>query len=586
MLRLAWFRVFVFISALFIIGVVAFEYRRNTNRPAPKVDSCLNCHSDIKDVGRSHPISVFGCAKCHGGNKYATTKDEAHRGMVLNPASLKNAKKYCLDCHADIIDRVSHSIMETNRGIIGVLNRKYEGIESYPSISQIKSSDNRTFEIDYFRKMCAACHIDQKQSIFPKNRIRGGGCIDCHGVKNKNTPHTILTVKIPSRNCLKCHNRSNRIGLAYFGQFQSAGYGTPYKNGGFSHQIIGGGRYYLKLKGDVHYRKAGLDCIDCHTEAGIMGDGYDHKRFKQQVVIQCEDCHKPQFGKPNDLAFKLADTNGSVPLSKDIQIAYTRKDFRPIYNLQKTKDGRVFFYRKRDGKRFELTLMSNKPYHTLKIHKKLSCQACHSQWMPACYGCHVAAFKNKRQFDWLSHKPEMGAYREFSSFNRFAHPTLGWNENGKVALFAPGCQSFVTVYGGGIKPIRRFHRLFYASWDPHTTQLKARGCADCHFNATTLGLGRGNMDIKGKSIVFKPFFDSKSSSLPIDHPLDSFVDSKGKQLQGVSFKKQHAFSGSDLKRIVSAYGCILCHRHYSDKIYLNFDVSKRLFMEGRTPCSR
>ncbi len=586
MLRSAWFRWIAVISALFVVVVVAFKFSLEKKTTIKAVDSCVVCHSNIKTIGKSHPISVFGCATCHGGNRYATDKNVAHKGMVKNPARLEYASKYCAKCHSDVIDRVEKSIMATNKGIIGVLNKKYLGIDSYPSIEEIKELKTDNLTVNYFRKMCAACHINQLQSIFSKQKVRGGGCVDCHGVKEKNNPHTILTTRIPSSNCLKCHNRSNRIGLAYFGQFQSAGYGTPYKHGEFSHVIKGGGRYYLKLHADIHWQKAHLECIDCHTEHGIMGDGYEHKRFEDQVVIQCEDCHSPQFGKPNELAKLLAQTNAKIPLRDGLEIAYTHKDFRPIYNLQKDKNGKILFYRKLDGKPMEMKLMSNKPYHTLDIHKKLSCQACHSEWMPSCYGCHVANFKNKKQFDWLLHKPTKGAFREFSSFNRFSHPTLGVGWKGKIMPFAPGCQSFVTVYSNGIKPEKQFYRLFFASWDPHTTQLKSRSCTDCHFNPTTLGLGRGSLHIKDNKIIFSPVYNSRLSGLPIDFPLDAFVNIEGKQLQGVSIKTERAFNKKEINSIVSAYSCILCHGSYSDKVYKDFKKSKRLFLEGKTPCSK
>ncbi len=585
MVKLAWFKVLVIAFSFFIIAV-AFKliFFSNNRVRSLNPDSCVFCHKNIKTVGRSHPIAFFGCASCHGGDRYSFNKKIAHKGMVLNPARLEYVDKYCGKCHSDVIERVNKSIMVTLRGVVGVLGEKFLGKGEYFSISEIKKM-KPDLTINYYRKMCAACHVNQLQTIFRnKERVRGGGCVDCHGVKVNGNPHVILTTLIPSSNCLRCHNRSNRIGLAYFGEFQSAGYGTPYKNGRFSHVIRGGGRYYLKLHADIHWKKAKLQCVDCHSERGVMGDGYDHRRFEEQVVIQCIDCHKPQFGKPDKLADLLAQTNGKIKIKKDVEIAYTHKDFRPIYNLQMDKYGNIFFYRKLDGKKIRMKLLNDKPYHSLKIHKDVSCQACHSEWLPSCYGCHVAAFKDYKQYDWISHKPTMGAFREFSSFNRFTHPTLGIGWKGKVMPFGPGCQSFVSVFKGG-KLIKQFHKIVLAAWDPHTTQLKSRSCEDCHFNPITLGLGRGNLHIIGDKIVFKPIFNSKLSGLPISYPLDAFLNVNGKQLQGTSYKGERAFNKDELEKIIAAYSCIICHSNYSDKIYKNFSKSKELFIKRKTPCS-
>lgn len=587
MFPLVWFKRAVIISSIIIIAAVIFELKHKPAITTAASDSCMKCHSDIKSVGKSHPTSVFGCAKCHGGNKYATTKEEAHQGMVLNPSRMENVDKYCSDCHADIIERLKKSIMVTNRGIIGVLNEKLGKNEGYLSVSKLEKSNNSSFTINYYRKMCGACHVNQLQSIFTKDRVRGGGCVDCHGIKNRNNPHTILTTNIPSSNCTKCHNRSNRIGLSYFGQFESAGYGTPYKHGIFSHTIKGGGRYYLKLHSDIHWEKAKMECIDCHVENGVMGDMNTHKRFKTQVVVQCEDCHNPLWGKPNKLAKILAVENSKINIPPDTLIAYTHKDFKPIYNLQKDKNtGKISFYRKLDAKEIPMTAMSSRPYHTLGIHKRLSCQSCHSEWLPSCYGCHVANFKNKKQFDWISHKPTKGAFREFASFNRFANPALGIGWNGKITTFGPGCQSFITIYSEGIKPQKQFHKLVFAPWDAHTTRLNPKNCLDCHLNSETLGLGRGSLYIKNSKINFSPIYNSRQSGLPIDFPLDAFVDINGKQLQDVSAKNERALNKSELEKIISSSTCIMCHKDYSDNIYKNFKQSKKLFLEGKAPCSK
>jgi hypothetical protein len=55
--------------------------------------------------------------------------------------------------------------------------------------------------------------------------------------KTDGVNHARYTTRIPTANCLKCHNRSNRIGLSYEGIFESEGYGTPYRHGKRSHLL-------------------------------------------------------------------------------------------------------------------------------------------------------------------------------------------------------------------------------------------------------------------------------------------------------------------------------------------------------------
>ena len=277
-------------------------------------------------------------------------------------------------------------------------------------------------------------------------------------------------------------------------------------------------------------------------------------------------------------------------------IAYSKKKNSPLYNVQKdTKTNKTIFYRKKDGKAFNLTTMSDKAYHNLDIHKRLDCTACHSSWMPSCYGCHEVYFEDGKQFDWVEKKMTKGQWQEFRSFLRFESPSLGIGYNKKIMPFAPGCQVIGTIYG--VKSLlstkkskksrpdpKKFHSMAMAGWDPHTTQKKSRTCVDCHFNPATLGLGRGNFDIKDDKILFTPFYNSKKSGMPFDYPIDGFVSVKGKQFQSTSRKEARGFNKKELNKIVEAYKCIICHDSYDDKIYKKFEESKRLFYSGETEC--
>src|SRR4030042_2268828 len=39
---------------------------------------CLTCHSDLREISPSHPVKVFGCVSCHGGERLAVNAELAH----------------------------------------------------------------------------------------------------------------------------------------------------------------------------------------------------------------------------------------------------------------------------------------------------------------------------------------------------------------------------------------------------------------------------------------------------------------------------------------------------------------------------
>lgn len=560
------------------------------------VDNCVNCHKDTTPIDNYHPYKEFGCASCHGGNPKATTKNQAHKNIVLNPSRLEHASMFCGKCHQEIINRVDKSVMNTMNGVLDVLKYQFHETKTIEKSSGIQSLKNKptnkqTLAENHFSKMCAACHVNQDEKIFKINTPRGGGCVDCHRVGEKSIVkseklkiiHPKLSTKIPSQNCLKCHNRSNRIGLSYQGKFESEGYGTPYKNGKLTH-LVDKGRYYYDLPADIHHQSGKLDCIDCHTEVGVMGDGKHHAHMEDAVDISCKDCHNPKFKDISEysLASKLIALNGKIPFPKEM--AVTSKKDTPVYNLQKN-DNTTAFYRKSDGQMLDMKKMSNASYHTAKHHERLDCTACHSSWIPSCYGCHEVYFKDGKQYDWIKHKVTDGSWQELRSYLRYESPALAIGYNKKIMPTAPGCQVITTIYDKNITN-EGFHSFAYAAWDPHTTQKESRGCVDCHFNSQTLGLGSGNLDIKNNTITFAPFYDSKKSGLPISYPIDALVSKDGVQFQSFSRDNSRGFNQKEVEKIVGAYQCIICHKNWDDKIYQNFETSKKMFQSKQTKCSK
>jgi len=572
----------------------------------PLREGCLFCHAKFKDPDPSHPISAFGCATCHLGNSYSLDKERAHFTVVRNPGDLRIVGTTCgkTGCHAEIVTRVKNSVMATNRGILKTLQLKWPPLLADDRQAGLGVRDLMVTEhhqdslaIGLYRKMCAGCHLWKKRGD-REGEIgrRGGGCSDCHVLDEEKgqatgkevSVHPAITTRIPSRNCVKCHNRSARIGLSYFGRFESARYGTPYVGKGLDRRRLSGRRFFLQLASDVHFKKAGMECIDCHTATGLMGDGRQYDEMEDQVDITCKACHGPGFSNQmasGSLANKLLFLNKRVPKIHGGLIATSKKG-TPLYNLQRCGN-KVVFYRKIDGKAIRMDVsLFDRPYHRLPGHERLSCQACHSKWMPQCYGCHLSYRRSYNQRDWISKKESPGRWKETRSFLRFSKPALGLKDRSSIYPISP-CQVFVSVFGDKdrYQAKRSFKILTMSAFDPHTTSKGSRGCIECHGDPKVLGLGEGILNHTRGKMVFRPTCDSKSSFLSIPFALDSYVDLSGKALQASSRKESRPFNHHEIKEILSVNVCLGCHTRYEDRIYKDFDKSKRRFQtEPGLPC--
>ena len=394
--------------------------------------------------------------------------------------------------------------------------------------------------------------------------------------------HPKFTTRIKNQTCLKCHNRSNRIGLSYIGEFESEGY-NHFSKGKVDNKIDIHRSFY-KLPADIHHSSGKLACIDCHTEVGVMGDGKEHLHMEGAVDISCIDCHNPKFVDANSqpLAIKLALINGKVPLPKD-KVAVTKRKNTPLYNLQKI-DNSVKFFRKSDGKEINLPLLK-KPYHSHSFHKRLDCSACHSQWIPSCYGCHEIYFKSGKQFDWIKHKATNGQWLELRSFLRYEDNTLAIGYNGKIMPSAPGCQVIMNIYDKNGTYEHKFDSLAYGAWSPHTVG-KSKKCKSCHNSSSALGLGQGIFKNTKEGLKFTPYFNSIKSGFDFNFNIDSLVDINGTQNQSFSREKARAFNKKEINKITNAYKCIICHNKWNDKIYKDFNKSKEMFYNKKTKCAK
>jgi len=566
-------------------------------------DRCMACHHESNEPGKSHALESFGCASCHLGNPYSLDEKRAHAGMVGNPGDLRVVDRTCGKpaCHPQIAFRVKRSVMATNRGILRSIQIHWVPLEATrTSVQELLGPGAPTNPaIDHYRKMCGGCHLWKKRENHAGEiGLRGGGCSDCHipdrapaaKTAGKEPVHPLITIHISNANCVKCHNRSARIGLSYEGHYESAGYGTPYKGAGLNRRRLSGRRFFLQIGADVHFRKGGMTCIDCHTSTGVMGDGQEYEQMDRQVDIACTACHSPTFrvdNSPASVASILFSANGKVPHVQGRPMGVTRKG-TVLYNLQLV-DGKPIFFRKRDGKPLELGSDSGKKaFHTLPGHERLSCQSCHSTWMPQCYGCHLSYDKKKLQRDWLTGRLRKGKWKEARSYMRFLKPALGVRHGGKIFPVSP-CQVFlpdaVLHHGLGKNGTKRIFTV--SAFDPHTTSLESRPCMDCHGDPKTLGLGEGILWMKSGTWAFRPTYDSAASQLGVSFPLDGLIVQAARQSKNAVADTARPFNQSEVNRILSVNSCLGCHRQYDDPIFADFSHSLKVFKTKEDlPCKR
>jgi len=559
---------------LLLLLVFALVIRENlTDRPDRlyqltdgRIDMCLSCHRQEK-LDLAHDTNTLGCAVCHLGDPLAINKNKAHSGIINNPGDLRVIEKTCgiEGCHAIDVPKVKNSLMATNRGILATLLYYWGEAEHQNgdySVERLIESGETSLALDYYRKLCATCHLWKQKNDLPDApqffNEKGGGCSACHHVPGKPAPgqdpekvHPLIIKKVPTANCVRCHNRSGRVGTSYQGIYEAEGYGTPYEKGTLSSKRLPGDRFYLELDDDIHHRK-GMACIDCHTRDEIMGDGKSYAHYEEQLEINCVICHSSNPGT-------------------------TRKK-KQLNNIE-LKEGKAVLISKLDGKEHPLNV-PKKGTCDYPGHLRLSCESCHSSWVPQCYGCHAKRDMSETHLDKLSLQETPGWWEEGRSYLRYEKPMLAvWDK--EVVIVTPGCQDIVTLVDENGQPDRQFNSLTMAALNPHTTQPGGRSCVDCHASGKTIGLGEGTIWREGGEWRFSPLDQGLDTAAGRTPPLDSYVDLNGKALQKSSRPDLRPFNGQELARILRVGLCLECHKDYNDPAFRNYrpDINCPVFKE-------
>ena len=507
---------------------------------------------------------------------------------------------------------------------------------------------------------CSSCHVPYSNDGFyeggdPTIAKDQPGKLLTHqmqGTRKSKVKHGDVEYSgIPSETCNSCHNRGKRIGVSYQGIMEFP-YGSPYNEKGGKQPKLHT-KNYVYVKDDLHHAiesrdgnpAGGMLCQDCHTTVDMHGDGNLPGTTLAQVEIECEDCHGTVSKFPWELPLGYGEEHdtdiGDTPrgLTDDVT---AEQYFAEVYDAedgyladrtrqpvgQRHQEGReghpALCIRPRlrsagpqaDRARRHLEDRPNAEVAMMSVGKhmeSMECYACHADWAPQCYGCHITVdySEGKTDVDWINNANSRGEngltadnelgtngltspgkVSETRSYLRWEEPTLGINGEGRVSPLMPGCQVITTVIdkdgntvahnetwmtpdAGGTKG------LDHAAVQPHTAGREARTCESCHDNPKALGYGiSGGRFMKGyedgftvdletaKGEIIPQQSQLQSQPVPsLDHDLSRIVTEDGEQL--VTVGSHWPLTGplpQEMREKMERTGlCMGCHQNMTNE---------------------
>jgi thiosulfate/3-mercaptopyruvate sulfurtransferase len=186
----------------------------------------------------------IACVDCHGGDNDAPEMAAAHRGMKADP-TFPDATGACGECHAEQA-RLAQSSLHYTLATFKPMVHQRAGQDKARLQALDQGLDNHCYSC---HASCGECHVSRPN--FAK-----GGFISGHNFNR---------VPDQTNQCTACHG--SRVGNEFTGMTGS---------------------------GDVHYTRHDMDCMACHSDKDLHGDGRtDHKdRYDVEGLANCKDCHE------------------------------------------------------------------------------------------------------------------------------------------------------------------------------------------------------------------------------------------------------------------------------------------------------
>ena len=580
-----------------VLGGCGGEEEPAEPTPTAVVAGCAACHADASE-GPGGVHGALTCDLCHLGGPGADDEVEAHAGMELEAGALDTVGRTCgrAECHAREAERVLGSTMATGRGLVAV-DRWFFGELLHPdgeqTIGDVLATSAPSPGEDHLRRLCLGCHLGTRRD----NRDdavtgAGSGCSACHSLSHPGPgrPHPAIAGVPVDGFCFGCHSRSGRISLSYGGLAEVRGAGLQ---GCEVTQELPDGRTACRQERDLH-NAAGLACVDCHLHSELMGDGTSWSHQERATEITCQACHGPGASQTTWSAVDDPITTSILGLHKEPrrpeeQVRLGERgtplwNLRPASELVPTATGQSsdppegwILLRKLDGSQLPVPQTSDGPHHALKGHERVTCDACHAAWAPACADCHTRFEPEGEQWDFGAAAVRPGAWVETAEHFGVAPPALAVHGD-RIVPAMPGMVARLEL------DPPTDHRL-YARAAPHTTG-PGRSCASCHAEPWSLGLGAGALSIEqgavDPEVVFVPATPLEGrQTLPPDAWVQLFPPRPG---QGTR-SDLRSLDATEQRRLLQVAACLPCHAAANDPVYADFSASLQRRRAGDKSCA-
>jgi len=575
-------------------------------------EGCVTCHKTMIGFSDAHKPEYIGCYSCHEGDPFTLNKSKAHQGMFKVPGNLSNAVETCGNngCHPGIVERIDKSLMTSLSGLISVDKWVFGESTDLNAIEHVNSISNSAAGT-HLRNLCAGCHLGkEKTKNGAANWIeRGGGCLACHLTydpkslstlnqiqRRRPTDNTLplfhpaIDLKITNDKCKSCHSRSGRISMNYEG-WHETNLNPGDAAGKDTFQVLPDQRVFVKMPADIHFRK-GLLCIDCHSSYELMGDGKQHVHKEDAMKIQCSDCHTPKANVQKLLTQTDQETQMISWLRKyateGIMVLLTQKSGFALVNTISEAQGTKLSMIKKSGAGTVVMKPPSKACTEGIVHKRLSCGACHSAWVPQCVGCHNSYESKTKGFDMLNNISREGTWIEYASEGMAEAPVLGLDfsdkseTKGVVSTFTPGMILTIDTKSFGKAGSTTFHRL-YAPASAHTTMQVGRTCKSCHNDPLAIGYGRGKLIFSNEGKwSFDPLYrNNRYDGLPEDAWTGFLRERKD---QAATRLRMRPFNLDEQKRILTAGACLSCHDAASSVMKRSLYEFNKVISEKSSRC--
>jgi outer membrane protein OmpA-like peptidoglycan-associated protein len=281
-----------------------------------------------------------------------------------------------------------------------------------------------------------------------------------------------------------------------------------------------------KFQKSVHMQSShvdvGMQCVDCHYQQDMHGNGHIYGEVAAAVEIGCKDCHGSVKAYPNSYTSGPAALNGGLDLLSlrtpdgrrrfewiggkffqrsmvdpklEWQVSLVKDSVTPGNPAYNEKAARAkLMSRNVSSQDWGITVPDEQLAHG---DSNMECYACHTSWTTSCGGCHLPIEANNKT---QRHHYEGGESRNFATYNpqvaRDDMFLLGHRETDKGGKIAPFRSSsalvlsstnsnreHIYVQQAPISAAGYSSQAFNAHY-PHTERkTETKTCDDCHLGA-------------------------------------------------------------------------------------------------------